>query len=118
MKKNIEPKNKIKTYIRYSPEQIDQIIKQWQESDQTKRSFCEQNQISYYRFGNWTTKRGLKRKGNSKERNASSSFIPITLSSSRSSVLSSPTVEISYPDGRKISFYYQPDTHLLQTLLA
>jgi len=42
-------------YRRYTKEQKGEFIKQWKNSGQSKRRFCEVNGLGYYSFIAWTT---------------------------------------------------------------
>jgi hypothetical protein len=99
-----------------SAEEITKLIDQWKASGKSKKAFCSEHGLKYYSFIEWTSKLGLKElRGKRASKELSSPFIPIALSSVPNS--NSPMIEISYPGGRKVSFYTHVDVQLLKTLL-
>jgi hypothetical protein len=96
---------------------IDQLIEQWQAGGKTRKEFCKAHNLHYKTFQRWCYARGIKRRRRaSVKQETPEAFIPIELSSPPTSP--APLVEVSYPNGRKISFYVLPEVQLLQTLLG
>lgn len=96
---------------------VDELIARWQASGTSKKNFCAKNNLNYYRFRDWCYARGIKRRRRaSVNQETSEPFIPIEVTSPAAS--SVPVLEVSYPDGRKISFYVLPEVQMLQILVG
>ena len=89
-----EPTETRQRLSRYTSNQITEYIKHWRKSGQSKKAFCQTNNINYYTFVGWTV--NMKKK---KAAFASSvGFIPVKV---RESALS-PFAEVYYANGSRI----------------
>lgn len=84
-------------------------IKQWQESGQSQKAFCQQVDLLYHVFHYW-----YKRYRMANEKAASSSFIKLGVSST--AVISH--TELILPDGKRLLFHQPVSIDYLKALIS
>lgn len=87
------------------------LIEVWKTSGKTQAEFCKEKDIAYHKFHYWF---GKYSKQNS-ESTQLSSFARIKVNRQP---VSSGSIELLYPDGRKLVFNDNVDAAFLRALLA
>jgi hypothetical protein len=85
------------------------LIESWQNSGQTQHEFCKKQEIAYSAFHYWY------KKYRQYQTPHSAAFVPVTIQPLGSG---SPVVELSLPDGRRLSFYQTVEASMLKALLS
>src|SRR5271166_6529095 len=93
---------------RYTSKQIAECIKQWLESGQSKKEFCQSNNLNYYTFVGWTYAKRKKEK-----KPAPSGFIPVKV---RESTVF-PFAEVHYANGSRIVFHEAIEARYLRDMM-
>ena len=91
--------------------QMHSMVKEWKQSGQSKKAFCAERSLGYYKFNYWCKRLGVgsrKYAGGVK-----SSFIEVQLSQPSQG----NWMEIVYPDGRRIVFHKEVGANFLRSLL-
>jgi hypothetical protein len=90
-------------------EQKYEIIEQWQQSGLSQKKFCEQNTIAYHHFHYW-----YKRYRNRQAADSTGEFVPVRVNAA------SPagSLELQWPDGKKILFHQPISVDYLKALIA
>lgn len=91
--------------MRYTQEQMDVIIKEWQQSGLSKKAFCSQRGITYHTFHYWC-----------KRMSGSRGFAEVKVKSS--SHCSSNAYELIFPSGVRMMFTEQPSVQWLRELVS
>lgn len=89
------------------------LIEVWKTSGQTQLDFCREKDIAYHKFHYWFRKYS---KQNSCSPENPSSFARILVKNQNA--MSSASVELVYPDGRRLIFNGHVDATFLRNLLA
>jgi hypothetical protein len=87
------------------------LIEIWKGSGLSQIAFCKEKDIAYHRFHYWFKKYNDL----SGSVSASPSFSQVSVSSLTPTI---GTIEVIYPDGRKIIFRQSVEVSFLRTLLA
>jgi hypothetical protein len=91
-------------FRRYTSRQIEEYIKDWLQSGQSKKVFCQTNNLNYYTFAGWTYAKIKKEK--IRQPADFSGFIPVKVfEPSRNKVHESssfPFAEVYYSNGSRI----------------
>ena len=104
---------------RYSKEEMFLAIELWQESGLSQRKFCNREKLSLQTFGYWLRKYRNEKLGPTEE-NPPETFIPVKVPGTRikgPSLLSSANIEISFPNGVRLSCPAGVDIAQLKTLI-
>lgn len=88
------------------------LIQVWQKSGMTQREFCEKKNITYAKFQYWMKR--YNEAGDAPE--PTSSFLPVHVK--KESSARSGSLEIVYPDGRRVVFHQEVEPDFLRALLA
>ena len=88
------------------------IIQVWKESGKTQLEFCKEKDIAYSKFHYWLKKYNAQGVP-SKE---SPAFMAVTVK--KQPVVRSGTLELVYPDGRRLIFHQDVDPSFVRALLA
>ena len=91
--------------MRYTQEQMDATIKEWQQSGLSKKDFCLQRGITYHTFHYWC--RRLSGSGGFAEVNVRTS-----------SHCNSNAYELIFPSGVRMMFTEQPSVQWLRELVS
>ena len=93
---------------RYTPKQIAEYIKGWLESGQSKKVFCQSNNLNYYTFVGWTYKKEKKEKRPA----ISNGFIAVKVRES----VAFPFAEVYYTNGSRIVFHEAVEARYLRDM--
>ena len=96
------------TLARYWQEQISL----WEQSGQSRISFCQQHDLNYHRFGYWYQKFQLQEKSSSAT--ASADFVPVRLQQS----VACPGLSIELPGGLTLRGISRENLSLVEQLLS
>ncbi len=88
------------------------LIQVWQKSGMTQREFCEKKDITYAKFQYWM-KRYNEARG---ARERASNFLSVHVK--KEIPVRSGSLEIVYPDGRRLVLHQEVDPDFLRALLA
>lgn len=88
------------------------LIQVWQKSGMTQREFCEKKDITYGKFQYWMKR--YDEAGHAPER--ASNFLPVHVK--KEIPAQSGSLEIVYPDGRRLVFHQEVEPDFLRALLA
>ena len=88
------------------------LIEVWKSSDKSQIEFCREKDIAYHKFHYWFRKYTRQNLASTPQ----SSFTRIKVSTQQ--VVSSGSIELVYPDGRKLIFNQQVEADFLRRLLA
>src|SRR5690606_11002260 len=88
------------------------LIEVWQKSGMTQREFCEKKDITYAKFQYWMKRYGAA--GYPEE--PTSSFLPVHVKRDVPAAVGS--LEVFYPDGRRVVFHQEVGPAFLRALLA
>ena len=91
--------------MRYTQEQMDATIKEWQQSGLSKKDFCLQRGITYHTFHYWY-----------KRLSGSVGFAEVNVRPS--SHFSSSAYELIFPSGVRMMFTEQPSVQWLRELVS
>jgi len=86
------------------------LIEIWKSSGKTQKAFCQEKDLAYHKFHYWFKKYNQERGQASDE--------PAFVSFSMRPTSSPGTLEIVYPDGRRLLFHERVDAGFLRALLA
>jgi len=89
--------------------QMYSLIESWQESGKTQREFCKNYNLAYTAFHYWYKKYRL-----SQQPTTPSAFIPLQIPPN----IKNPIAEITFPDGRRFTFYSGMNLSFLERLLS
>jgi hypothetical protein len=88
------------------------LIEVWHGSGKSQLEFCKEKDIAYSKFHYW-----LKRyRSQSSLTETASGFVPVSVK--RQAVGRTGSLELVYPDGRRLIFHQDVDPSFLRTLLA
>lgn len=90
------------------------LVEIWKGSGQSQISFCKEKNIAYHRFHYWFKKYNdlnAEEEVGSKDQSFSQIRVPSVNSTGG-------TIEIIYPDGRRVIFHQPVEASFLRTLLA
>lgn len=90
---------------RYSREEKQELIQQWQQSGMTRKKFCDERSFNYYTFGTWVDQLKVKKP-------ASSGFTELKVPP-----VSGLFAQLHLSDGIKIDFYQPVPVEYFQSLL-
>lgn len=85
------------------------LIEIWKSSGKTQKEFCQENDLAYHKFHYWFKKYNNEHDKGSDE----SPFVPVVRTTSGAG-----TLELIYPDGRRLIFHQRVDAGFLRALLA
>lgn len=88
------------------------LIRLWKESGKTQLEFCKEKDIAYSKFHYWLKKYNTQ--GETPEE--SPAFMAVTVK--RQPVVRAGTLELVYPDGRRLIFHQDVDPSFVRALLA
>lgn len=88
------------------------LIEVWKTSGKTQAEFCKEKDIAYHKFHYWFRKYSRQ---DAPSTFSQSSFTRINVNAQPKS---SGSIELVYPDGRRIIFNQQVDASFLRSLLA
>lgn len=91
--------------MRYTQEQMDVVVKEWQQSGLNKKAFCRQRGITYQTFHYWS-KRLVGWRG----------FAEVKVASSPP--CGSNACELIFPSGARMVFNEQPSADWLRKLVS
>ena len=91
--------------------QMQSMVKEWKQSGQSKKAFCAERSLGYYKFNYWCKRLGIRSRKYAG--GVKSSFIEVQLSQPSQG----NWMEIVYPDGRRIVFHKEVGANFLRTLL-
>lgn len=91
-----------------SEEQKHHLIELWKQSGLSQKEFSSQHGINYATFHLWV-------KSDKEKPSTKPGFVPVSFDSVPAS--SEIKIEIAFPSGIKLNFFYQPDLLYLQNLL-
>lgn len=91
--------------MRYTQEQMDVAIKEWEHSGLSKKAFCSDRGITYSTFHYWC-----------KRLSGSGGFTEVKMASSPAS--SSKACELIFPSGIRMVFVEQPSVQWLRELVS
>jgi transposase-like protein len=104
---------------RYSKEEMFQAIELWQESGLSQTAFCSRENLRLPSFGYWLRKYRNEKKSFSGS-NEAESFIPVNVpctGSMEHPLTSSDKIEVSFPNGVRLSCPAKTDIRQLKTLI-
>jgi len=87
------------------------MIKNWKESGQTQKAYCEAHSIPYHQFHYWYKRYKLV---NTPANDNKPSFVQVQLPATEDK----SCAEIIYPNGKKILFHQPVDVSFLKALLG
>ena len=87
------------------------LIEVWRRSGKTQGDFCREKDLAYSKFQYWL--RRYKGHGSTPARQG---FVPVRVNDQ--AVARAATLELVYPDGRRVIFHQEVDPSFLRTLLA
>lgn len=87
------------------------MIETWKSSGQRQQAFCKAQGQAYSVFHYWYKKYRQEKD----PAPASSAFVPLQVPPMR---LDSPSVEVIFPDGKRINFYQRVEVAFLRSLLS
>jgi transposase-like protein len=105
---------------KYSNEQKHLAIEKWQASGLTQLQFCKREKLSKSTFSYWLRKY-KKEKGQSKpsQRKPIKTFIPVEVPRTMDApVLGNGQIDITYPNGVKVSCPESINVHQLKSLIS
>ena len=88
------------------------LIQIWKESGRTQLDFCKEKDIAYSKFHYWLKKYNAQ--GSTLEE--SPAFMAVTVK--KEPVVRAGTLELVYPDGRRLIFHQDVDPSFVRALLA
>lgn len=88
------------------------LIQVWQKSGMTQREFCEKKDITYAKFQYWMKR--YSEAGYPVE--PTSSFLPVHVKAEIP--VQAGSLEVVYPDGRRLVFHQEVEPAFLRALLA
>jgi hypothetical protein len=88
------------------------LIEIWKESGKTQQKFCKEKDIAYSKFHYWLKKYN----GQGSSQDDSPAFMPVTVK--KQPVVRAGTLELVYPDGRRVIFHQDVDPSFVRALLA
>ena len=92
-------------------QQMFSLIETWKESGQSQIAFCKEKDIAYHRFHYW-----LKKYNDQNEMPPrASSFLQVKVPPPN---FTDGSIEVIYPDGRKVVFHQAVEVSFLRNLLA
>lgn len=92
---------------RKTSQEIQSLISEWEQSNLSKKKFCQEKEINYLTFIGWT---GRRRSKNRQKRNK---FIPVRLEDKASGIF----VEVFLSKGRKIILHQPTDIEFIRAVL-
>lgn len=87
------------------------LIEIWKESGKTQLEFCREKDIAYSKFHYWLKK--YNGQGSSQD---SPAFMAVTVK--KQPLAHAGTLELVYPDGRRLIFHQDVDPSFVRALLA
>lgn len=87
------------------------LVEAWRSSGMVQQAFCEQQGITYHRFGYWHKRYKEHHRPTGEPGPA---FIPLSVAGPGGSA----ATEIIYPDGRRLLFHQGVDVSFLKALLS
>ena len=89
---------------KYTPDQMFGLIEIWKQSGLSQTEFCNQKQLSRYRFSYWLKKyRKQKEKPDQPENNTAKRFFPVNITSKQEPAFChTDYITITYPNGVKV----------------
>jgi len=100
------------------------LIEIWQSSGQSQRAFCQEKDLAYGKFHYWRKKyqeyrSPLSTEGLRPDEPHGRSFVAVTVKKSKAlETLQVGTMELVFPDGRRLIFNQGVDAGFLKTLLG
>lgn len=94
----------------FTAEQMMPLVEAWQQSGQSKKQFCSEQNISYQIFIYWCRKL-------IEEKNHTSSFIPVTVKKTVEENSGKSHAEVIFPSGAKVIFNEPVEASFLRNLL-
>lgn len=88
------------------------LIEVWKQGEQSQQEFCKEKDLDYNQFQYWL-RRYKQANGMISEPKPSFSRIKLSTESSKLS-----SIEVLYPDGKRIIFYQPVDPSFLRSLLG
>jgi len=88
------------------------LIEIWKESGKTQLEFCKEKDIAYSKFHYWLKKYNT----HGTIREESPAFMAVTVKGQP--VIRAGTLELVYPDGRRLIFHQDIDPSFVRALLA
>jgi hypothetical protein len=94
-------------------EKMFSLVEAWRSSGQPQQAFCNEQGITYHRFGYWHKRYREHNKATAAPAPAPA-FVPFSITSPATTAVT----EIIYPDGRRLLFHQGVDASFLKTLLS
>lgn len=88
------------------------LIEVWKKGEQSQQEFCKEKDLDYHQFQYWL-RRYKQANGIGSEPRPSFARVKVPIGLSRSS-----SMELVYPDGKRIIFHQPVDPTFLRSLLA
>jgi len=85
------------------------LIEVWKASGKTQKEFCQEKDLAYHKFHYWFKKYN----GQNRQASEESPFVSVSMGPALNS-----TLEIVYPDGRRLIFHQPVDAGFLRALLG
>ena len=89
-----------------------EMIDRWKQSGLSQKSFCQKEQISFYKFYYWLRRSGLQKQAPRKA--GSAGFVKLKV---KEPVISS-SIEVHLPQGARLFFHAPVSAEYLKTLLS
>jgi hypothetical protein len=112
----MENETRASASVRRSKEQIQEIVKQWQQSGKNKRTFCEENKLNYMTFIGWSNRLKQRKKIKKGKSFKGSGFVPV-IPSTRDKGSSVVFAEIRYSNGCAITLQQSVPAEYLHNLV-
>ena len=90
------------------------LIEVWKSSGKSQQEFCKEKELDYHKFQYWFRKH--KRLNDNSEPRERSSFVSVKIKPLHTS--STGSIELIFPDGRKLIFHQPVEASFLRKLLV
>ncbi len=104
-----------KSQMRYDKQTLEEInrrVASWKQSGLSQKAYCEQNNLNYFNFQYWCKICGAQKTSAKKD-----SFVFLNVKPS-TSPLSTSSIEIVLPDGKRILFHQPVSVDYLKALIS
>ena len=98
---------------RYTDQERQDFIAQWQQSGKNKMVFCKEHSLSYYSFNDWIKRRNKKSKPKPSQSCRQAGFLPVKVKSNPDK----PFAELVLRNGTAINLFHAVDANYICQLI-